>query len=367
MKEKYTIHLIAAARPNFMKIAPLYHELRKTGWASPIIVHTGQHYDINMSDAFFRDLELPEPHIHLGVGSGTHAEQTGRVMIEYEKVLIRQQPDLVVVVGDVNSTVAATLAAVKLGIRTAHLEAGLRSFDRTMPEEINRIVTDSIADLLWTPSPDGDENLIREGVAAEKIQRVGNIMIDSLEMMRDKIESAGTWQEMGLAQNHYAVVTLHRPSNVDSEAVLLSLVDALLELAAGHPVVFPIHPRTRASLERFNFLEKLQATAGMKCLDPLNYVRFMNLIFNCRMVITDSGGIQEETTYLGIPCITLRDNTERPITVTQGTNRLCRVRQLRQTIDMVLGAERKKQTPPELWDGKTASRLADRIRSFLTQ
>jgi UDP-N-acetylglucosamine 2-epimerase (non-hydrolysing) len=365
MGKKYTVHLIAAARPNFMKIAPLYHELCKKPWATPLIVHTGQHYDINMSDAFFQDLDLPEPHIHLGVGSGSHAEQTGRVMIEYEKILMQQRPDLVVVVGDVNSTVAATLAAVKLGIRTAHLEAGLRSFDRRMPEEINRIVTDSIADLLWTPSPDGDENLIREGVAPEKIQRVGNIMIDSLEMMREKIEAAGTWQEMELAQNSYAVVTLHRPSNVDNREILPSLVGALIELATRHPVVFPIHPRTRASLERFNLLDKLQSTAGMKCLAPLNYVRFMNLIFNCRLVVTDSGGIQEETTYLGIPCITLRDNTERPITVTQGTNRLCQVHQLSQTIDEILGARRKKQPPPELWDGRTASRLVARIQSFL--
>ena len=365
MTKQYTIHLIAAARPNFMKIAPLYHELKKTNWATPIIVHTGQHYDINMSDAFFKDLDLPEPHIHLGVGSGTHAEQTGRVMIEYEKVLMQQHPDLVVVVGDVNSTIAATLAAVKLGIKAAHLEAGLRSFDRTMPEEINRIVTDSIADLLWTPSPDGDENLIREGVASDKIQRVGNIMIDSLEMMRKKIERAKAWQEMGLTQNEYAVVTLHRPSNVDNKETLLSLVDALQELSAMHPVVFPIHPRTRANLERFNMMEKLQATDGMKCLDPLNYVRFMNLVFNCRLVVTDSGGIQEETTYLGIPCITLRDNTERPVTVTEGTNRLCKVQELRQTIDRILGDKEKKKSPPELWDGKTASRIAERIRLYL--
>ena len=318
-----------------------------------------------MSDAFFKDLDLPEPHIHLGVGSGTHAEQTGRVMIEYEKVLMQQHPDLVVVVGDVNSTIAATLAAVKLGIKTAHLEAGLRSFDRTMPEEINRIVTDSIADLLWTPSPDGDENLIREGVDSGKIQRVGNIMIDSLEMMRGKIEGAKTWQEMGLAQNEYAVVTLHRPSNVDNKEILLSLVGALQELAAMHPVVFPIHPRTRANLERFDMMEKLQSTDDIKCMDPLNYVRFMNLVFNCRLVVTDSGGIQEETTYLGIPCITLRDNTERPVTVTEGTNRLCKVQDLRQAIDSILNDKGKKKNPPELWDGKTASRIAERIHSYL--
>ena len=229
MKKKYTVHLIAAARPNFMKIAPLYHELCKNPWATPLIVHTGQHYDINMSDAFFQDLDLPEPHIHLGVGSGSHAEQTGRVMIEYEKILMQQRPNLVVVVGDVNSTVAATLAAVKLGIRTAHLEAGLRSFDRRMPEEINRIVTDSIADLLWTPSPDGDENLIREGVAPEKIQRVGNIMIDSLEMMREKIEAAGTWQEMELAQKTTLrwLPCIGRPMSIIKKFCLPSLMRSL--------------------------------------------------------------------------------------------------------------------------------------------
>lgn len=359
MKKDYKIHLIAAARPNFMKIAPLYHELNKTDWATPIIVHTGQHYDINMSDAFFKDLDLPEPHIHLGVGSGTHAEQTGRVMIEYEKVLVQQQPNLVVVVGDVNSTIAATLAAVKLGIKTAHLEAGLRSFDRTMPEEINRIVTDSIADLLWTPSPDGDENLIREGVPPEKIQRVGNIMIDSLEMMRGKIENAGTWQDMGLSRNVYAVVTLHRPANVDNEDTLRSLVNALIELAAIHPVVFPIHPRTRANLERFKMMEKLQATDGMKCLDPLNYVRFMNLVFNCRLVVTDSGGIQEETTYLGIPCITLRDNTERPVTVIEGTNRLCKVQELRQSIESILNQKGKRKI-------RRNCGMAERLRGLLS-
>ena len=366
MFKKNEIHLIAAARPNFMKIAPLYHELNKQVWAEPIIVHTGQHYDFNMSDAFFKDLELPEPHVHLEVGSGTHAEQTGLVMIKYEKVLIKKRPNLVVVVGDVNSTVAATIAAVKLGIPTAHLEAGLRSYDRTMPEEINRIVTDSIADILWTPSQDGDENLMREGVSPEKIQRVGNIMIDSLEMMRWKIEAVETWQKMGLPQKNYAVVTLHRPSNVDNEFVLNSLVDAILELARRMNVVFPIHPRTRENLACFNLLDKLQSAVGMKCLEPLNYVRFMNLIFNCRLVVTDSGGLQEETTYLGIPCITLRDNTERPITVTEGTNCLSNIQQLDHTIDDVLNSKRKNHTPPELWDGKTASRLVEHIYSFLS-
>jgi UDP-N-acetylglucosamine 2-epimerase (non-hydrolysing) len=227
-----TIHLIAAARPNFMKIAPLYHALKETDWVSPIIVHTGQHYDLNMSDAFFRDLMLPEPHHHLGVGSGSHAEQTGMVMIAYEKLLMENRPDLVVVVGDVNSTVACTLAAVKLGVKTAHLEAGLRSFDRSMPEEVNRIVTDSIADILWTPSPDGDENLLREGIAAAKIERVGNIMIDSLEMMRPRIMAENAVAKYGLKNGSYGVMTLHRPSNVDDPKVLKRLCEALQRIAA---------------------------------------------------------------------------------------------------------------------------------------
>jgi UDP-N-acetylglucosamine 2-epimerase (non-hydrolysing) len=362
MKNKLKIHLIAAARPNFMKIAPLYHELTKREWAAPVIVHTGQHYDVNMSDAFFQDLMLPAPHIHLGVGSGTHAEQTGRVMIAYEKVLVEQRPDLVVVVGDVNSTVAATLAAVKLGIRTAHLEAGLRSFDRTMPEEINRIVTDAIADILWTPSPDGDENLLREGVAPEKIQRVGNIMIDSLEMMRDKIEQSNTCEEFGLPKGNYAVVTLHRPSNVDRQATLAPLADVLTALSGKLPVFFPVHPRTQSRLERFGLLERLKTASGMHCTAPVNYVRFMNLVFNCRMVLTDSGGIQEETTYLGIPCITLRENTERPVTVTQGTNRLCNITNVDQNIKVVLSNGFIKKTVPELWDGYTAGRIASNIK-----
>ena len=355
MKKK--IHLIAAARPNFMKIAPLYHELCKQAWADPIIVHTGQHYDINMSDAFFQDLGLPEPHIHLGVGSGTHAEQTGRVMIAYEKILMETRPALVVVVGDVNSTVAATLAAVKLRIKTAHLEAGLRSFDRTMPEEINRIVTDSIADILWTPSVDGNENLLREGIAPEKINMVGNIMIDSLEMMRPKIEAAAYYKALKLEKRKYVVVTLHRPANVDRKETLAPLVNVLTNLAKNLPVIFPVHPRTLASLERFGLLDVLSNGNGVHCIDPLNYVRFMNLVFSCRMVLTDSGGIQEETTYLGIPCLTLRENTERPVTVTQGTNRLCNIDNVNQMIEKILS--QKKGTAPkvERWDGKTARRV----------
>jgi UDP-N-acetylglucosamine 2-epimerase (non-hydrolysing) len=359
------IHLIAAARPNFMKIAPLYHALCKTDWAEPVVVHTGQHYDLNMSDVFFQDLELPEPHIHLGVGSGTHAEQTGNVMIAYEKVLFERRPDLVVVVGDVNSTVAATLAAVKLGVRTAHLEAGLRSFDRAMPEEINRVVTDALADLLWTPSPDGDENLLREGVSAEKIQRVGNIMIDSLEMLRPRVEQERAYATYGVQPGEYGLVTLHRPANVDKKDVLDEIIKGLCDAAKRLPLIFPVHPRTRKGLEQSGLISKLKGSPGIRISEPLGYVPFMNLVFNSRMVITDSGGIQEETTYLGIPCLTLRPNTERPITVMKGTNRLCSPENLVQEFAEALKNRGGEPEGIEFWDGHTAERVVASIREFL--
>jgi UDP-N-acetylglucosamine 2-epimerase (non-hydrolysing) len=376
------IHLIAAARPNFMKIAPLYHALKKEPWAEPVVVHTGQHYDLNMSDVFFQDLELPEPEIHLGVGSGTHAEQTGQVMMAYEKILIEKCPDLVIVVGDVNSTVACTLAAVKLPVHSskliaqsktkdsiskmrpqvAHLEAGLRSFDRTMPEEINRMVTDTLADILWTPSPDGDENLIREGVAAEKIQRVGNIMIDSLEMLRDSIQNQTAYEEMGLKGGEYGLLTLHRPSNVDDPQILVKLCQALIRISRKVPLVFPIHPRTRKNIEILQLMSDLEKEDGLFISEPINYIRFMNLVFNCRFALTDSGGIQEETTYLGIPCLTLRPNTERPITITDGTNKLCTGESLEEDVDKVLVGAKNQKTQIDLWDGQTAIRVVDSIR-----
>ena len=360
-----TIHLVAAARPNFMKIAPLFHALGKHPGLTPLIVHTGQHYDLNMSDTFFQDLDLPDKYIHLGVGSGSHAVQTARVMTAYEELLLDKQPDLVVLPGDVNSTMACALTAVKMGVKCAHLEAGLRSFDRTMPEEINRLVTDAVCDLLWTPSPDGDEHLLREGVPAEKIRRVGNIMIDSLEMMLPVIDKSDAPAKLGLEKGGYTVVTLHRPANVDALDSLTVVVDTLKAVAARTKCVFPVHPRTRKSLENHGLWDGLENTAGMMLLAPQSYVDFMALVVGANLVITDSGGIQEETTYLGIPCLTLRPNTERPITITQGTNRLCDPANLEALAIELLGRPRPPRPVIEMWDGQTAQRVVEYIKEFL--
>jgi len=355
------VDLIAAARPNFMKIAPLYHVLARQDWCRPRIVHTGQHYDPNMSDAFFADLGLPSPHVNLGVGSGSHAEQTGRVMIEYEKTCLAERPDWIVVVGDVNSTLACALVGAKLLIPVAHLEAGLRSGDRTMPEEINRIVTDSIADLLWTPSPDGDAHLLAAGVPPEKIERVGNIMIDSFELLKPKILAAGMPAKLGLEPRGYGVVTLHRPSNVDRRDKLEAIVERLVEVARKLPLVFPVHPRTRRRLEEFGLFDRLAASGGIRLMEPLSYIEFMSLVVDSRLVVTDSGGVQEETSYLGIPCLTVRENTERPITVTEGTNRLLEPDAL--ATEVAAAMERGiVATRIELWDGRTAERVAESLR-----
>lgn len=363
--KRYKIHLIAAARPNFMKIAPLYHALKQESWAQPVIVHTGQHYDVNMSDAFFADLALPDPDFHLEVGSGTHAEQTGKVMIAYEQVCLSEKPDLIVVVGDVNSTVACTLVGAKLGLKVAHLEAGLRSYDRTMPEEINRLVTDTLADVLWTPSPDADENLQREGIAPHKVQRVGNIMIDSLEMLRPKINLEHSCRDFQVEPGDYGVITLHRPSNVDVPEKLQALCQMLIDLAKLTALVFPVHPRTRKNLEAWNLLQPLQGIENLHLSEPLSYCRFMNLLFNARFALTDSGGIQEETTYIGVPCFTLRENTERPITITQGTNCLTDVARVASEIAELLRGKVKQRRIPELWDGHTARRVTSSIFACL--
>jgi UDP-N-acetylglucosamine 2-epimerase (non-hydrolysing) len=357
------VDLIAAARPNFMKVAPLYLALRKEeAWCTVRLVHTGQHYDANMSDAFFKDLGLDHPDVHLGVGSGTHAEQTGGIMIAYEKECSRNRPDWVVVVGDVNSTIACALAAKKLGIAVAHLEAGLRSRDWTMPEEVNRVATDAIADLLWTPSADADENLLREGIPPERIELVGNIMIDSLHMMRGAIESCKYYERLRLKPGGYGVATLHRPSNVDHPGTLEPVVAALAEAAQRLPVVFPIHPRTRQRLQASGLLERLTRTDNVVLTEPLGYKDFMSLVFGCRYVLTDSGGIQEESTFLGIPCITLRDNTERPVTVTMGTNELAKPRDIERLLSKVLSGSWKKGTVPPLWDGRAATRIVASLK-----
>lgn len=360
-----TIHLIAAARPNFMKVAPLHHALRKETWCRPVLVHTGQHYDANMSGDFLRDLGLPGPDVHLGVGSGTHAQQTAGVMLAYERVCLEQRPGWVVVVGDVNSTMACAITAKKLCLPLAHLEAGLRSGDMTMPEEINRLVTDAISDLLWTPSPDADQNLRREGVPEPKIVRVGNIMIDSYEMLRQKIEAEGAAQSFGLTAGTYGVITLHRPVNVDSQETLSRLVSALVEIGKRLPLVFPVHPRTRKRLEAFDLWGVLGQAAGLRLTDPVSYVTFMSLVRQAKLVITDSGGIQEETTYLNIPCLTLRQTTERPITITQGTNRLVRPEALEARVDEILRGEWPDGVRPELWDGRTAERVVKSLRKAM--
>jgi len=355
------IHLIAAARPNFMKIAPLYHELIKDDNHKVKIIHTGQHYDKNMFGDIFEDLELPNPDISLDVGSGSHAFQVGNVMISYEKVLVENRPDLVVVVGDVNATMACAITAKKMHIKVAHLEAGLRSFDMTMPEEINRMVTDSIVDYFWTPSIDGNENLIKSGISSSQIEFVGNIMIDSLEMMRGSIEQENILCELDLCEEQYVVVTFHRPSNVDDKIKLKKIVDDLIWLSAKYKVVFPVHPRTKSNLEKHDLLELLQIEKNVVLTDPLGYKQFMKLVFNSAFVMTDSGGIQEETTYLRIPCLTLRDNTERPITVTNGTNTLVNFSNLKKHIQDIISNNYKKSMVPLLWDGETAKRVVQHI------
>jgi UDP-N-acetylglucosamine 2-epimerase (non-hydrolysing) len=342
---------IVGARPNFMKVAPVLSALKVYPHVEQVLVHTGQHYDPNMSDVFFQQLGIPAPDVNLAVGSGSHAKQTAEIMTRFEPVVVEANPDLVLVYGDVNSTVATALVCAKLGIRVAHVEAGLRSFDRSMPEEINRLMTDQLADALYTPSEDGDANLLKEGISPHKIFRVGNVMIDSLVRLLPLAERQG---RNGLP-DRYALVTLHRPSNVDDSAALKSVLESLLAVNRDVAVVFPTHPRTRQRISEFGL-----KTDQLRLLDPLPYVDFLGLQSRAQVVITDSGGIQEETTYLGVPCLTLRENTERPITVTLGTNVLVGrdPEKLRAELSSILAGKQKKGTIPPLWDGHTGERIA---------
>jgi UDP-N-acetylglucosamine 2-epimerase (non-hydrolysing) len=343
---------IVGARPNFMKAAPVLAALRARD-VEQVLVHTGQHYDTTLSDVFFQQLGIPEPDVNLGVGSGSHAQQTAAIIQQFEPVLLERKPDCVVVYGDVNSTIATALVASKLGVKIAHVEAGLRSFDRTMPEEINRILTDQLADFLFTPSEDGDQHLAHEGIPATKVFLVGNVMIDTLIRMKPAIDAAA----QPLDGKKFVLVTLHRPANVDDLDWLGAMFSALRSLAADTDVVFPVHPRTR---ERMKSLPR-SATQGLRLIDPLPYVEFLAHQKTARLVITDSGGVQEETTYLGVPCITVRDNTERPITITIGTNRLVgrNVAKVGAAAKEILSGKAKPGGIPPLWDGKAAERIAD--------
>lgn len=350
---------VVGARPNFMKIAPLVEEMRRYPAIESILVHTGQHYDHAMSDLFFNQLGLPEPDIYLGVGSGNHGEQTGRIMIEFEKVLQQVEPDVVVVVGDVNSTIACGLVAVKMGIRVAHVEAGLRSFDRSMPEEINRILTDQISDYLFITERSAFENLRREGIAEEKIFFVGNVMIDTLLKHRQKAKESLILSRLGLQPRRFILVTLHRPSNVDDPTMLSRLLRVLGQLSHEMPVVFPVHPRTRKKITEFHLQSMLQEYENLRLLEPMGYLDFLNCMSQAALVLTDSGGIQEETTVLGVPCITARDNTERPVTVTEGTNVVVGRDPNRILAEAykVLREGGKNGRIPELWDGQAARRI----------
>ncbi|HEX5132271.1 MAG TPA: UDP-N-acetylglucosamine 2-epimerase (non-hydrolyzing) [Candidatus Krumholzibacteria bacterium] len=360
------IVLVAAARPNFMKVAPVWRALDATGGFKLTLVHTGQHYDDNMSKVFFDELGLPRPDAHLGVGSGSHAEQTARVMLAFEPVLVDADADMVIVVGDVNSTLACALVASKRGVPVAHVEAGLRSFDRTMPEEINRTLTDAISDLLFTTSPEAADHLLREGVDGGRIHFVGNVMIDSLRAFEMAAERSPVLRNLGLSPHHYGLVTLHRPSNVDDIVQLTALLDALAIVARECPLVFPLHPRTRERVERAGYEVR---GAGMRLIDPVGYLDFLKLMKYSSIVLTDSGGIQEETTALGIPCLTIRENTERPITIEVGTNRLVGTAPARIIAEAqdVLRHGVKAARVPDLWDGKAAPRIAQEIVRFFNE
>lgn len=368
---------VVGARPNFMKIAPIIKAINDHNKKiydnessqdrriiQNVLVHTGQHYDYQMSDTFFSDLNLPKPDIFLGAGSGSHAVQTAEIINKFEGVLIKEKPDVLIVVGDVNSTMACTLTASKINYDSensrpliAHVEAGLRSFDRTMPEEINRLVTDTLSDFLFTPSEDADKNLLQEGIKPEKIIRVGNVMIDTLVSHLNKIKDRRVWSEYGLREKEYVFVTLHRPGNVDDKMKLSYIIECLNRLSDKLDIIFPVHPRTKKQLELFNLWKKIKEIPRLIITEPLSYLDTIGLVNSSRFVLTDSGGLQEETTFLKIPCLTLRPNTERPVTITKGTNKLTSLQTLEQDIEYVLNAEPPSCGVPEMWDGLTGERI----------
>lgn len=357
---------VVGARPNFMKVAPIHRAFQNySNTIEHLIVHTGQHYDKSMSDSFFSDLNLPKPNYFLGVGSGSHAVQTAKIMVEFEKILLDEKPDLVLVVGDVNSTVACSLTAVKMGIKVAHIEAGLRSYDRAMPEEVNRLATDAISDYCFLTEPSGMMNLKSEGFDETKMFFVGNTMIDSLEFAIEKSKQQEIYSKY--EKGSYALLTMHRPSNVDDKDQLSEMVDTFLEIAKDIKIVFPVHPRTNNSLEKFSLKEKLENEQNIDLLGPLGYLDFLAMMQKAWFVLTDSGGIQEETTKLLVPCITLRTSTERPITITQGTNSLINPKKdlILEQVRKVLSGNFKKGKVPELWDGKAAERICKIISQLL--
>jgi UDP-N-acetylglucosamine 2-epimerase (non-hydrolysing) len=351
-----TLTCVVGARPNFIKMAALMHEIRQRPSIDAQLVHTGQHHSPEMSDDFFRELDIPEPDLNLAVSQGTPTEQTAAIMTSMERVFLDRRPDVLVVVGDVTSTLAASLVAAKLGIRIAHVEAGLRSFDRAMPEEINRIITDAVSNYLFVTEPSGEENLRREGVAGDKIFVVGNVMIDTLLRFRAKANESDVLERLKLREREYAIATLHRPSNVDDAKQITALIGVLSEIATRLPVIFPVHPRTRQRIEALGL-----ATPGIQLIGPQGYLDFMRLMASSRIVLTDSGGIQEETTILQVPCLTLRENTERPVTITQGTNQLVGTKpeNILKAAHEVLDSEYPANRVPDLWDGRAAARILD--------
>jgi UDP-N-acetylglucosamine 2-epimerase (non-hydrolysing) len=352
---------VVGARPNLMKIAPLMNAYTKCDAIEPLLVHTGQHYDENMSDLFFRQLGIPEPDLNLEIGSASHAVQTAEIMKAFEPVVLDHEPDAVLVVGDVNSTIACGTVAVKLGIKLIHVEAGLRSFDRTMPEEINRMITDAISDLLFCTEQSGVDNLRREGVPEAKIHFVGNVMIDTLLQHRAKADQSTILEDLALSDGGYAVITLHRPANVDNRESLEGLIEALEYIQNDLTVVFPAHPRTRAKIEEFGMGNRLAAMSNLRILDPIGYLDFLKLIASARLVLTDSGGIQEETTILKVPCLTLRENTERPVTLEVGSNRLVGIdpsKIIAAYREITAGGAADSEIPP-LWDGRAAERIVE--------